>query len=295
MIRLLILFSFFLAACDAPFKISQAPPVKTIPRRAKTGLAPTPYAAILTAEQVASFTRSSYLLDLAVVDRGRSRDCEYPEVLERARNKAMAVGGNVLVVTKHRLPDQTGSSCSRIRAQVFRAPSLEGLESEIRWDTSRPLLPGDLRGKRGSVGLPPVHCTLKYRLLGDFFNDFTVRTQTLFSSDSTWRPETGNLFLRRAQLHFDLAELAARGFKAELTALAPNLRAMTGQAKEIMKKHQSAWQLRAAGFDAEWEAAGRSEAVLTAWEQGIARELADSAARFGDVTVSLRRRDYKKE
>lgn len=267
------------------------PPVRTTPRRAKTGLPPVPYAAVLSPDQAGAVAQARSLVKIKVIDRGRSRDCEYPEVLDRARNKAMSLGGNVLLVTEHRLPSQTGSSCSRIRAEVFVVPSLEGLEREIRWDKSRRLLPGDLRGKPGSAALPPVRCTLKYRLLGDFFTHINVRTQTLFLTDSTWRPEAGALYLRRAQLHFDLAEISARGFKSELTALAPNLKAMTGQAKSLLQKYQAEYQRRAAEFDAAWEQTGLSETVLAEWEYMVRAELTVSADHAGDVKVSLLKGD----
>ncbi len=275
------------------------PPVKTIPRRVKTGLDSLPYAAVLESREAQNLLSNRPLATILVKDRGWSRDCEYPEVVERARNKAKRLGANVLVIVEHTLPDQTGSSCSRIRAEVYRVPSLEGLESQIRWDSSRPLMAGDLRGSApaGVAGLPVVQCVLKYRLLGDFFNAITVRTQTIFLSDNTWMPaDPGkkSQFLRRAQLHFNLAELAARGFKTRLTALAPNLKSMTGQAKSMLAEQQSAAQQRAATFDTEWMQSGLSEAVLLRWEQQVAAELAASASLFPDKTVSLKKQDYRK-
>ncbi len=288
-----LLLLLLLSACQ--------PPVKTIPRKVVTGLDTVSYAAVLEQGELKSSNLNlRHLAGIQVKDRGWSRDCEYPEVVERARNKAMKLGGNVMIIVKHELPAQTGSSCSRIQAEVYLAQSLEGLESKIRWDTVRPLLPGDLRGaaQRGATGLPPVTCELKYRLLGDYFNDITVRTQTLFYTDSTWMPSGGTapaLYLRRAQLHFDLAELSARRFKNDLVSLAPDLRAITGQAKTRLAEAEHAWQQRAAEFDASWQRSNYSEAVLAEWEAMIARELANVAQRSGDVTVSLLKADYRKK
>jgi len=290
-----LLLFLLLAACQ--------PPLKTVPRHVVTGLDTVSYAAVLEQNELQNRPAGLNLRHLAgirIKDRGWSRDCEYPEVVERARNKAMKLGGNVMVIVEHDLPSQTGSSCSRIYAEVYAAPSLEGLESRVRWDTVRPLLPGDLRGpaRMGVSGLPPVSCVLKYRLLGDFFNEFTVRTQTYFLADSTWTPSGGaspSLYLRRAQLHFNLAELSTRRFKNELVALAPDLRAMTGQAKTRMAEAEHAWQQRAAEFDAAWQRSNYSEAVLADWEAMIGRELAGLAHRSGDVTVSLLKADYRKK
>lgn len=275
------------------------PPVKTLPRRAVTGLPPTDYVAVLEGEKLPAAAGVRYLVGLRVKDRGWSRDCEYPEVVERARNKAMRLGGNILLITRHQLPSQTGSSCSRISAEVYLAEKLEGLEPQIRWSTARRLLTGDLplRQSAAHSPLPALRCTLKYRLLGDFYNDFTVRTQAVIAADSTWRsgdPATDALLLRRAQLQFDLAELGTRTFKTRLTAMAPDLRAMTGQAKSLMTEQQQAWRQRAADFDLAWQNAGRSEAVLQEWERKVAEELAATASLAADVTVSLHKQDYRK-
>lgn len=298
MYKPLLLFSsalfLLLVACQ--------PPLKTVPRKVKTGLDTLSYTAVLEQEDFARLPGNfamRHLAGIRIKDRGWSRDCEYPEVVERARNKAMKLGGNVMVITRHELPDQTGSSCSRISAEVYLAPSLEGLERSIRWDPSRPLLPGDLRGtpKNGATDLPTVKCALKYRLLGDFFNEITFRTQATFLSDETWASGANlgkSQLLRRAQLHFNLAELSARRFKNELAALAPNLSAITGRAKPLMAEQEAAWQQRAAEFDAAWRGSNYSEAVLAQWEAKISAELGELVARSGDVTVSLLKRDYIK-
>ena len=54
-----------------------------------------------------------------VGDAGMSSQCNYMQVLEKAKEEARKAGGNVVKITEHKNPDFM-SSCHRITAQIIR-------------------------------------------------------------------------------------------------------------------------------------------------------------------------------
>jgi hypothetical protein len=63
---------------------------------------------------------SNYKLlgSIKIGDGGFTTKCSYAEVITDAQIQARAMGGNVLVITKHKEPD-AWSSCHRINADVY--------------------------------------------------------------------------------------------------------------------------------------------------------------------------------
>jgi hypothetical protein len=272
------------------FFIACAPPVKTIPRKVQTGFDSTTYVGVVGLEDEApNFNRARPIARIKVKDRGWSMDCLYPEVLQLAREKAMAIGGNLLVITERRRPENDRSRCDRIEAEVYRMKDLRGIEAEIFWHPDRPLGEADLRG-RGGEAFPPIVCPIRHRLLGDFYNSIQVRTITTFLSDSTGRAVAGNLAwdVRRAQLHFDLAEIQSRLFKEKIVALAPNLSEMTKQAKPLIAAAQQAHRQQAEALDLALQNSANPVQVLEAWEADARRTLEGSKHLAGDQIISLK-------
>lgn len=272
------------------FLIACAPPVKTIPRKIQTGLDSTTYVGVVGLnDEAPNFNRARPIARIKVKDRGWSLDCLYPEVLQLAREKAMDIGGNLLLITEHRKPENDRSRCDRIEAEVYRMKDLRGMEAEIFWHPDRRLGEADLRG-RGGAAFPPVVCHIRHRLLGDFFNSIQVRTITTFLSDSTGRAaaENNRWDLRRAQLHFDLAEIQSRLFKEKMAALAPDLSEMTKQAKPLIAAAQQAGRQQAEALDLSLRGSTNPEQVLDAWEADVRRTLAGLQHLAGDQITRLK-------
>lgn len=57
---------------------------------------------------------------LKIGDTGFSMDCDYPTVIARAKREALAMGGNVVKITKHKQPN-LASTCHRIWADIYLA------------------------------------------------------------------------------------------------------------------------------------------------------------------------------
>lgn len=52
-----------------------------------------------------------------------TKNCTYPMVIADARRLAAGMGGNTLVITEHKEPSVYGSTCHRIRANVYFIPT----------------------------------------------------------------------------------------------------------------------------------------------------------------------------
>lgn len=285
----LILFAFaaayLLAACN--------PPVRLSPSNPKTGLDSVYYAGVVEDARSVDLREARYLARVKVGDLGVSLDCGYPDALANATRMARGIGGNLLVITEHK-QNQSKSRCHRIKAEIYRVASLEGLESWLYWHPARPLQAGDLRGKpaAGSSGLAPVQVELRCRIGGDYFKSAIVRTETLFWADSTWSmagTPGERIALRRAQLYFDLAELHARQLKSELAGLGPDLPALTGRFRELLSVQQGALQSDCRTLEDELDVADPAP-VLARWEADVRSRLAALEQFGGDWVVDLRKK-----
>lgn len=281
---------YFLSSCN--------PPVRMRPVQRNSGLDSTLYVGIVENKMDVDLRKARYLAKIKVGDLGVSLDCRYPDVLGHASDRARSIGGNLLIITEH-TRNEVKSNCHRIKGEIYLIPTLEGLESRIAWHPARLLLRGDLRGHRDSLPtagtLLPLGTAITCRLGGDFFKEAVIRTETVFFSDSTYAPADAaqsTTALRRAQLHFDLAELHARQLKVAIAALGPDLPALTGQYREITARTQHLLRTQQAALDAEY-ASGKPEEVLARWENQTKQALAELEAYGRDWRVDLRKK--KKE
>ncbi len=229
-----------------------------------------------------------------VGDRGVTLDCRYPDVLEYACRNAGRIGGNLLVITQHRR-NEVKSNCHVIRGEVYVVASLEGMESRMYWHPERRLGLGDLRSTAlaADTALPPIHTLLTCRLGGDFFREAIIRTETLFFPDSAGRPSQRSrepIVLRRAQLHFDMAEAHARQLKSELVAIGPDLERLVAQYRPYAEEQLRQLRADQAVFDAELIASLEPETVLARWEERIRKTLAETEPFASHQRVDLRRR-----
>lgn len=274
-----------------------APPIRLIPSRVKTGLDSVVYAGVVEGAHQVDLRNARFLAKVKVGDLGVTLDCTYPDALNNAKDVARSIGGNLLVITEHK-QYQEKSKCHRIKADIYAVPSLEGVESEIYWHPARPLLPGDMRGQPApGNALPRLHCTFTFRLGGDFFKSVILRSETIFWADSAAKassPDQAAFTLRRAQLHFNLAELHARRLKAALAAMGPDLPAITAGYRPLLAKQTVEYQAQSSAFEQELAAgSANADAVLERWTKQVQQELTALEAYFGDQTVVLKKQKKK--
>lgn len=274
--------------------ISCNPPVRLIPGNVQTGLDSVEYAGVVENARDVDLRPAKLLAKVKVGDLGLSLDCAYPDVLALGLDKARSIGGNLLVLTEHKR-NEVKSNCHTIRGEIYAYPSLEGVESQIRWHPKRPLMNGDLRGRLPNTNtnsLPPLCCAITCRVGGDYFKEAIIRTETLFRADSAYLPSDSarmDFARRRAQAHFDLAELHARRLKSALVDLGPNLPELTRSFRPMTAKQQAALREEAAALETEL-AAGPPEAALERWENKISGELAALERFYGEYVVVLKKK-----
>ncbi len=56
---------------------------------------------------------------IKIGDSGLTTNCGYDTVISQAQDAARTMGGNVLQITWHKEPNILGSSCHRIKADVY--------------------------------------------------------------------------------------------------------------------------------------------------------------------------------
>jgi len=288
MLRLILPIAIFaiclLQACQPPVRLKLA--------NGKTGLDSIPYCGVAEDPYLLDLRKARLLAKVKVGDHGATLDCRYADVLGHATDRARRIGGNLLVLTEHSR-NTVKSNCHRIKGEIYLVSKLEGMENRIWWHPTRLLLRGDLRGHRDSFpssDWPPLKVEINGRLGGDFYSEAIARTETIFTCDSTYLPADpprAALALRRAQLHFDLAELHARRLKSAMAGIGPDLPKLADQIKPLTVRQQEL--LRAEQKTLENElASGNAERVLERWESKVKTELSDLAQYERELVVDLR-------
>jgi len=70
-------------------------------------------------------------------------NCDFPAVLNLAKQKAREIGGNIVVVTDHKLPTPLDCACHRIETYIYRHPDLSKVEPDYlspRPDTNHAII-----------------------------------------------------------------------------------------------------------------------------------------------------------
>lgn len=265
-------------------------PARTYPRQVQTGLDSIEYAGYVDDARNLDLRNARFLAKFKVGDLGLSLDCNYSDALRKAKAMARKIGGNLVVVSFHQRMEFK-SNCHRIKGSIYAVPNLAGLESQIDWHGKRPLQAGDLLGtKARGDNLPPLRCSIKCRILGDYFNEAIIHTETTFWADSSGTSADTAFSLRRAQLHFDLAELHARRLKAAIVALGRDLPAITGQYRGMLAKEENALRQQEDTLDGELRNSADKEAVFQRWQSLVQGELAANEQYFSDYLVDLHKK-----
>jgi hypothetical protein len=158
---------------------------------------------------------------VAIKDSGFSKNCAYGTVLEIAKQEALKLGGNCLVITKHKAPDAS-STCHRIDADVFLVDNPKDFENEILWSENRKLEISDFKG--ATENKPDMAYTVSgfgHKVFGKRSspNKYKVVVVTYFNCKDSYfkRSNSDSLLLARQQVHFDITELYARKFLEQVS------------------------------------------------------------------------------
>lgn len=164
--------------------------------------------------------RGEYIAEIKFAENGFTTNCSYPEVIQDLKEKADKLGANLIVITRHKMPD-VWSSCHRITASAYKVENTRDYENEIEWNRNRKLEWDDFKAEPDS---PPMSaqsfCMISYET-----NNFTLFkrvkyfVKTTFIPGNSWVTADGKQslqLLKHEQAHFDLWEIYARKFYKEL-------------------------------------------------------------------------------
>lgn len=62
---------------------------------------------------------AKFLGSVKISDTGFSTKCSYAEVIKDVEQQARSMGGNLIVIKEHKEPSVLGSTCHRIKADVY--------------------------------------------------------------------------------------------------------------------------------------------------------------------------------
>lgn len=143
-------------------------------------------------------------------------DCNLQQVKRAAEKEAKDIGGNLIFLTKHKLPNALFNPCHRIKGRIYSVPNPEVFENEILWSPNRKLKVSDFKGS--TLGRPYVAATNTYfgysTSVKSEENLVMVEVDTYFDCELSYFKNIKNqsLVLNHEQLHFDITELYARKY-----------------------------------------------------------------------------------
>lgn len=153
---------------------------------------------------------------IATKHNGFSGACNLRQVKRAAEKEAKEIGGNLIFITKHKLPNALLNPCHRIRGNIYSVPNPEAFEKEILWNPNRKLQLKDFKGS--TLDKPYVAATNTYfgysTSVKSEENLVMVEVDTYFDCELSYFKNNKNqsLVLNHEQLHFDITELYARKF-----------------------------------------------------------------------------------
>ena len=265
------------------------PPVKTVPRKVQTGLDTALYAAIIMpGDPVPDLRYARFLAEVKVKDRGWALDCLLPEVQRLALDKTRSIGGNLLLVTKHYIPEPDRSRCHRMEAKAYLVDSLPGMEPIVLWSPHRTLQEADLKTTSNTDAID--HFTnFQFRMLGDFYSRVIFRTLTTFEAKSAVYPDflDKGLALRLARVQFDLTEVYARRYKQLMSEkevrLENYINSRDAEHQKLIKELQAEQNQLAA----EIKDTRSAKEALAKWENNVADQLEALSAFRDDLVIDL--------
>ena len=177
---------------------------------------PQPNSIFIITKEDPNLGESFLIGTIATKHNGFSGDCNLRQVKRAAEKEAKEIGGNLIFITKHKLPNALLNPCHRIRGNIYSVPNPEVFEKEILWNPNRKLQVRDFKGS--TLDKPYVAATNTYfgysTSVKSEENLVIVEVDTYFDCELSYFKNNKNqsLVLNHEQLHFDITELYARKF-----------------------------------------------------------------------------------
>lgn len=207
-----LVLAVILTACSTPRIIVKE--YKESPLSKKTGYNP---AFVITTDD----PHICHSLMLGTIKtKHNTGDCNFRQVKNAAKSEAMKIGGNLLVITEHKLPNTLRNPCHRIKGNIYWVSEPEIYEKEILWNSQRKLAVSDFKATAKDKEF--VAATNSYFGYSTSIlpkeNMVLIEVDTYFDCKSSYFKDNLNqaIVLEHEQLHFDITELYARKFVKRL-------------------------------------------------------------------------------
>jgi hypothetical protein len=205
-------------------------------------------------------------------------DCNLRQVKQTAKNKAMAIGGNLIFITEHKRPNLLLNPCHRIQGNIYAVPNPEDFEKEILWKPNRKLKVTDFKGT--VEGKPFIAATNAYfgytTSVKTKKNLVIVEVDTYFDCEASYfkNNENQSLVLNHEQLHFDITEIYARKFIQRLQQEIKSYKDLIKKVEHIGDEVDQELQLKQEAYDTEVYSNLSQQSLWNEWTEAALEELA---------------------
>ena len=211
---------------------------------------------------------------IEIKDGGLTLNCDYETIKKLAKEEALKLGGNCLVITEHRKPNQW-STCHRIKADVYWIKNAKDYENEVIWNPNRKLEISDFKGStKKRPFTAATSSSFRYRIEGRpaFPNKYKLFIETYFDCYSSYfkHTEYDSIVLAHEQIHFDISELYARKFIERIEREALDLNQFLAKQEAILDAVGRELQLKQDEYDSEVYS---DRSKQTDWNKWIFEEL----------------------
>lgn len=200
------------------------------------------------------FSSEQLLGTVEIKDNGLSIHCQYEKVMAKAKQEALKMGGNCLVLTKHVAPN-VWSSCDHIKANIYAIKNPRKYELKIFWSPDRKLAIADFKGSvenRPFLAATGSGFEFKIKLHG-IAGRYKIEGFTYFDCKASYfkRSKQDSVTLVHEQVHFDISELYARKFIMRMQQEADNFRKAMAIHQQVMEDITREMQVKQDEYDAE--------------------------------------------
>jgi hypothetical protein len=229
---------------------------------------------------------------IATKHNGFIGDCNLRQVKRAAEKEAKEIGGNLIFITRHKLPNTLLNPCHRIRGNIYSVPNPEAFEKEILWNTNRKLKVTDFKGS--TKGKPFVAATNAYfgytTSIKSEENMVIVEVDTYFDCQLSYfkNNKDQSLVLNHEQLHFDITEVYARKFIKRLHHEVKSFKDLVKKVERIGNEVNKELQLKQEAYDTAVYSDLSKQSYWDEWTETALEEL----DMYNNKTIS---RPYKKD
>ncbi len=253
---------------------------------------PQPNSIFIITKEDPNLADSFLIGTIATKHNGFSGDCNLRQVKRAAEKEAKEIGGNLIFITKHKLPNALLNPCHRIRGNIYSVPNPEVFEKEILWNPNRKLQVRDFKGS--TLDKPYVAATNTYfgysTSVKSEENLVIVEVDTYFDCELSYFKNNKNqsLVLNHEQLHFDITELYARKFIQRLHQEIKNFEDLIKNVERIGNEVNKELLLKQEAYDKAVYSDLSQQSYWDEWTETGLREL----DMYNSKTIS---RPYRKD